>query len=145
MKIQSWQDTVLTLAARCTNLDSCEVGGNHLHLDQLHRLDLLLDRKRLHTEAQALGGAPVTVVFQKLLQANSHEHGLSAAFVILRDHPSYDFAEQLQHTSSSNRQKGASDCSQGQAKEEFIKIRRTGSFALYQTTKPATVCKSFNA
>jgi hypothetical protein len=54
--------------------------------EQSRRLDLLFDRKRLDTEAQALGSSPPSVVFQKLIQVNSHEQGLSASFVILCDY-----------------------------------------------------------
>jgi hypothetical protein len=84
-------ENLLVLASRCANLDRLEVDENVLSSDHQHRLNLLLDRKRLYNEAQALGGAPSAVVFEKLVQANFHEHGLSASFVILRD---YIFADQ---------------------------------------------------
>jgi hypothetical protein len=90
-------DKVVALASRCTNLDYAYVNGNSFSSNQLRRLDLLLDRKRLCTEAKALRGSPPSVVFRKLVQANAHEHGLSAAFVILRD---YIFAEQQKARSS---------------------------------------------
>jgi Leucine Rich repeat len=75
---------VLALAARCTNLDGLDVSSVNsisssfnltqdqqrrspitFSLDQQRRLDLLLDRKRLHTEVQGLGGSSLSVVFQK--------------------------------------------------------------------------------
>jgi hypothetical protein len=82
---------VLAMAARCTNLDRLDAT---IHTsDDKDRLNSLLDRKRLCTAAQALGGAHVSVVFAQLVQCNSHDHGLSATFLILRD---YIFAEQQQ-------------------------------------------------
>jgi hypothetical protein len=102
-------ENVVALVSRCTNLDSLDyfhygpyhVANTPLSPEQHRRLDLLFDRKRLHTEAQALGSAPFSVVFQKLLQVNTHEQGLSASFVILSRHI---FAEK-QHKSSSGEQK----------------------------------------
>lgn len=79
--------------------DSFNLHEGSLSPDQQRRLDLLLARKRLGTAAKALGGAPSSVVFQKLLQANSHEHGLGAAFIILRD---YIFAEKTHPFKSAN-------------------------------------------
>lgn len=70
-------ENVVTLACRCTNFDSINVTENVtenvddedslISPDQQRRLDFLLDRKRLYTKAQALGGAPPSVVFQKSL------------------------------------------------------------------------------
>jgi hypothetical protein len=81
-------ENVLSVATRCTNLNCLDVTRGYLTLYQQYQLDLLLDRNRLHANAL---GAPSSVVFEKLVQANSHDHGLSASFVILRD---YIFAEQ---------------------------------------------------
>lgn len=85
----------------CTHLDCLPLDSLYnddviaLSEEQQHILDLLLDRKRLCTHALELldgSGSPPQLleVFQMLLQANAHEHGLSASFVILRD---YMFAE----------------------------------------------------
>ena len=93
-------ENIMALASRCTNLDRVAFDRARLNTDLPRRLDLLLERNCLVTEAQALGDAPASVVFEKLVEANAHEHGLSATFLILRD---YIFAEQQQQrTLSSN-------------------------------------------
>jgi hypothetical protein len=72
-------------------------------------VNLILDRKRWYTQAKALmagSSLPPSVIFEKLVQANTHEHGTSAAFVILRD---YIFATQNNTSSSSTSSATATD------------------------------------
>jgi Leucine Rich repeat len=80
-------DNVVALAARCINLDHLAVGGRGiLDPDQQRRLDLVLERKRLCTTAQALAGSSFSVLFQFVEEhAHGHEHGLGAIFVILQN------------------------------------------------------------
>jgi Ran GTPase-activating protein (RanGAP) involved in mRNA processing and transport len=80
-------NVVLALAARCTNLDRLVMERRRgLNPDEQRRLDLLLDRKRLCTAAQALAGSSFSVLFQFVEeQAHCHEHGLSAILVILQN------------------------------------------------------------
>jgi Ran GTPase-activating protein (RanGAP) involved in mRNA processing and transport len=78
-------ENVIALAARCTNLDSINVGVMTLCPDDQRRLDLLLDRKRLCTEASALAGSAFSVLFRAMEDAHRHEHGLSAIFLILQN------------------------------------------------------------
>jgi Leucine Rich repeat len=75
-------ENVLVLASRCTNL---EFLGETLNQDQERRLTLLLDRKRLCTEAQALAGTDFSAMFRFVEKAHRHEHGLSAIFVMLQN------------------------------------------------------------
>jgi hypothetical protein len=49
--------SAVAFAARCTNLDHLEVETESINPDQQRRLDLLLERKRLVSEARALAGA----------------------------------------------------------------------------------------
>jgi Leucine Rich repeat len=80
------ENVVITLATRCTNLDHLNVGRGFLNPDQRHRLGLLLERKRLCNAAQTLAGSTFPVLFNFVEeQAHSHEHGLSAIFVILQN------------------------------------------------------------
>jgi hypothetical protein len=79
-------ENVIALAARCTNLDSINVEPMITRSsDDRRRLDLILDRKRLCTEASALAGSAFPVLFRAVEEAHGHEHGLSAIFVILQD------------------------------------------------------------
>jgi hypothetical protein len=78
-------ENVVALASRCTNLDSVDVDEDILSSDQQRRLDLLLDRKRLVTKAQALGGSTFPVLFRFVEEARCHEQGLGAIFVILQN------------------------------------------------------------
>jgi hypothetical protein len=76
-------DIVVALAARCTNLDRVDV---YVDPDQRHRLDLLLERKRLVTAAQALAGSYFSDLFRFVEEeAHSHEHGMSAILVVLQN------------------------------------------------------------
>jgi Leucine Rich repeat len=95
IRLTKGTENLLALAARCTNLDTLEYDYSCHAYDQRRRFGLLLERKRLVTAAQALGDAPASVVFEKLVKTNAHEHGLSATFLILRDHI---FAEEQQQT-----------------------------------------------
>jgi Leucine Rich repeat len=80
------ESVVVALASRCTNLDRLDVDeSNVLSLNQRQRLKLLLERKRLCTEAFALGGATFPVLFQAIQEAHGHEHGLSAILAILQN------------------------------------------------------------
>jgi hypothetical protein len=95
------ENAVLALAARCTNLDRLDVGDEDvlLHLDEPHRLDLLLDRKRLCTAAQALAGSSFSILFQFVEeQGHRHEHGLSAILVILQNDGDGHFYTALDRT-----------------------------------------------
>jgi Ran GTPase-activating protein (RanGAP) involved in mRNA processing and transport len=80
-------ETAIALARRCTNLDRLDVTEDILSPpDQRSRLERLLDRKRLCTQAMALAGAPFDVLWQFVeKQAHGHEHGLSAILIILQN------------------------------------------------------------
>jgi hypothetical protein len=83
------ENVVTALALRCLNLDHLYCIGDGFHWEQQRCLDLLLQRKRLVAEAQALVSAPFSVVCQKLMQCSSHDYGHSAMLLILRDYIIY--------------------------------------------------------
>jgi Leucine Rich repeat len=78
-------EKILELASRCTNLDSILFNVHMRNNNQRCRLNLLLERKRLCTEASTLGGSPFSVLFSFVERAHRHEHGLSAIFRILQN------------------------------------------------------------
>jgi hypothetical protein len=82
-------ENVVALAARCTNLDSISINmranRDILSPDQRRRLNLILNRKRQCTTAQALAGSTFSVLFPAVEEAHGHEYGLSAIFVILQN------------------------------------------------------------
>jgi hypothetical protein len=64
--------------------------------EQQGQQDLLLDRKRLCTAAQALGDAPFSVLFRFVEeQVHRHEPGLSAIFAMLQNDGDGHFAQPI--------------------------------------------------
>jgi hypothetical protein len=87
-------ESVIALTERFTNLDrldSCNADRGYIEnntpltTDQQRFLDLLLDRKRQCTEAQALAGSPFPVLFRAMEQAHRHEHDLGAILMLLQN------------------------------------------------------------
>jgi Leucine Rich repeat len=146
----SGDNVVLALAACCTNLarlsyfdvaapEHATLGNTRLNPEQQLSLDLLLQRKRLDAEAQALAGSTFSVLFRFVEeQAHPHEHGLGAIFVILRNDGKGHFCTAHNRTAPSSSSSSSNSSSNAHRRQEEAPPRRASKRQLEM--KASTAC-----